>query len=93
MPKTSRISGLPLAPLSCEIRCRQAVAELGVTNLTERPGSFDQRPGVGIGKQRLKHEAIQAMAASTGAIGAEDGRTGKREIADRIERFVAHELI
>ena len=31
----------PLAPLGREIRSSQAVAELGVANLAERPWSFD----------------------------------------------------
>src|SRR5262249_32725947 len=36
---------------------------------------------------------IQAVAAATGAIGAEDRRTGKRQVSNRVERLVAHELV
>ena len=83
----------PLAPLGGEIRSSQAVAELGVANLAERPRSFDQRPGLGIGEQRLQHEAVEAVAAAAGPVGAEDRRASKGQVANSIERLVANELI
>src|SRR5262245_63373094 len=68
------LSGLSflLAPLGGEIRCRETVAELGMANLAVTRG-FDHGPGFGIGKQRLEHQRVQAMAAAIGAEGAEDG--------------------
>jgi len=91
--RQSAKSGLPLAPFGREIRSRKAVAELGVANLAERPRGFNERPGVGICEQRLEDEAVQTVTAATGPIGPEDGCAGKREIADGIERLVAHELV
>ena len=41
----------------------------------------------------LSTSAVQPMAAATGTEGAEDGRAGKRQVADRVERLVAHELV
>src|SRR5262245_51928453 len=88
------LSGLSflLAPLGGEIRCRETVAELGMANLAVTRG-FDHGPGLGIGKQRLEHQRVQAMAAAIGAEGAEDGRAGESKIADRIERLVPHEFV
>src|SRR5262245_55399106 len=88
------LSGLSflLAPLGGETRCRETVAELGMANLAVTRG-FDHGPGLGIGKQRLEHQRVQAMAAAIGAEGAEDGRAGESKIADRIERLVPHEFV
>ncbi len=80
------------APLGGEIRGRKTVAELGMTNLAAARG-FDHGPGLGIGEQRLQHEHVEAMATAARAEGAEDGRAGQREVADGIERLVAHELV
>ena len=33
------------------------------------------------------------MAATPRGVGAEDGRTGQRQVTDGIERLVAHELV
>src|SRR5512135_2815162 len=79
------------APLGRKIDGGETMAELGVTNLAVTRG-LDHGPSVGIGEQRLEHEGVQAMAAATGMIGAEDGRAGKGEVADRVEGLVAHEL-
>src|SRR5581483_12300061 len=80
------------APLGREIDRRQTVAELGMTNLavTRR---FDHGPGVGVVEQGLEHKRVQAMAAAARVERTEDGGARKREVADRIERLVAHELV
>src|SRR5690242_317383 len=80
------------APLCREIGCGETVAELGVTNLAITRG-FDHGPSVGIGEHGLEHERVQAVAAATRMEGAENGRARKGEVADRIERLVAHELV
>jgi hypothetical protein len=55
------------------------VAELGVTNLAITRG-FDHGPSIRIGKQRLEHERVQAMAAATGMEGTENGSAGARQV-------------
>ena len=41
----------------------------------------------------LSTSAVEPMTAAPGPEGAEDGRAGQSEVADRIERLVAHELV
>src|SRR4029079_5822662 len=81
-----------LAPLGGEIRGRETMAELGMTNLAITRG-FDHGPGFGIGEQGLEHQGIQPMAPTMGAVRAENRGTGKSKVADRVERFVTHELV
>src|SRR3954469_17703459 len=55
--------------------------------------SLDHGPSIEIGEQGLQHQPVQPMAAAIRAEGAEDGRAGESQIADRVERLVAHELV
>src|SRR5262249_53354634 len=80
------------APFGGKIRCRKTVAELGMTNLAITRG-FDHGPSVGVGKQGLEHQRIEPVTSPAGAKGPEDRCAGKRKIADRVERLVAHELV
>jgi hypothetical protein len=82
-----------LAPLGGEVDGGEPVAELGMTNFAAGPRSLDQRPSLRIGEHGLEHEAVQPVTATDRTERAKDRRAGKSEIADRIERFVAHELI
>src|SRR6185436_773966 len=93
MPEGDPIRAMALsAPLGGEIRCRKTVAELGMTNLAITRG-FDHGPSVGVRKQRLEHQRVQPVAAALRVIGSQDRRAGKRKVADRVKRLVAHELV
>src|SRR5262245_43225480 len=63
-----------------------------MTNLAVTWG-FDHGPSVSVGEHGLEHQRVQSMAAALRAIGAKDRRAGKCEVADRVERLVAHELV
>ena len=44
-------------------------------------------------EQGLENREVHAMAAAIGAVGAEQRQAGEREVADRIEKLVADELV
>src|ERR1700685_3548939 len=44
-------------------------------------------------EQRIERHCVELMSGAIGPAEAEDGRARERQIADRIERLVAHELI
>ena len=55
--------------------------------------TLDQHPGRRIGHQRRQHRMVELMAAADRTIGAEQRRTGKREIADGVERLVTGKFV
>ena len=92
-PKMGRyLKRLRLAPVGGEIRRGKAVAKLGMTDFVVTRG-FDHGPSIGIGEKCFDHESIQTMSAPVGTVGAKNRCTSKRQITNRIERFVAHELV
>src|SRR6202021_4061438 len=44
-------------------------------------------------EQRIERHRVELMSGAIGPVDADDGRARERQIADRIERLVAHELI
>ena len=54
---------------------------------------FDPLESRAIAEQGLQNGDVQPVAAAMRAEEAEDPRAGQRQVADRIEHFVAHELI
>src|SRR6202142_4778717 len=44
-------------------------------------------------EQRIERHCVELMSGAIGPVEADDGRARERQIADRIERLVAHELI
>src|ERR1700733_3812667 len=44
-------------------------------------------------EQRIERHRVELVSGAIGSVEANDGRARERQIADRIERLVAHELI
>ena len=44
-------------------------------------------------EQRIERHRVELMSGAIGPVEANDGRTRERQIADRVERLVAHEFI
>src|SRR5215204_218232 len=69
-------------------------AELGVpAYAAHRLAGLHHRPGGRVGNESAEHGVIKPMASSDGTIGPLNGRAGKREITDGIERLVTDELV
>src|ERR1700736_633603 len=56
-------------------------------------GCLDIAPRLPVREQRLEGEHVEAMAAAIGLVAAENRGAGKADIADRVERLVAHEFV
>src|SRR5262249_36164477 len=54
---------------------------------------FDHGPGARVGHQRGEHRVVELVAAAHRTVGAQQRRTGKREIADGVKGLVTDELV
>ena len=54
---------------------------------------FDPGPGARVGHQRAQHRVVELVAAAHRAVGRQQGPSGERQIADRVEHLVADELV
>src|SRR5664279_3767242 len=66
-----------------------AAADLGVAANTASALGLDDPPGRTISHQRCQHGVIELVAWPHRAIGAKQGQTGKRQIADGVQNLVA----
>src|SRR5579863_6772328 len=60
-------------------------------NLARR--AVDNLISAAVGEQRREHHRVDLVAGTIGAVGADDRRAGQGEIADGVERLVAHEFV
>src|ERR1700722_20261288 len=44
-------------------------------------------------EQRLESQRVELVSRTVGSVEANDRRAGERQIADRVERLVTHELV
>ena len=67
--------------------------DVGMDTRAARRCRLDHPPGGTVGHQGGQHRVVELVAAAHGPVGAEQRRAGEREVADRVERLVAHELV
>src|SRR6516225_10337201 len=72
---------------------RQAGGYLGMAGHGPRHLPFDPGPGACIRHQRTEERMVELVAATHRAVSAEQGPARQRQIADRVQHFVANELV
>src|SRR5262245_54120180 len=72
---------------------RQAGGYLGMAGYGPRHLAFDPGPGARIRHQGTDQRMVELVAAAHRPVSAEQGPARQRQIADRVQHFVANELV
>src|SRR5215469_3847303 len=72
---------------------RQAGGHFGMAGYGPRHLAFDPGPGACIRHQGTDQRMVELVAATHRAVSAEQGPARQRQIADRVQYFVANELV